>query len=492
MWNIKSVSGAQLHTRPPENDTQKTDWSSHNAVTFDFFSSEKSQTCMLMIIDSGSEAWSAHFIARSGWQKISVPFADFRQFEWWQPENALLNGKMDMCHVRTFDWRPGINGKKGTVTLDNITITNYSPESEQTSKNIQINQVGYLPGFFKKFSVTDSNAYTFLLKNSQGEVVLTDSLLKGKFWEPSGQFVKTGEFSGISQPGTYTLTIQETGESTSVMIKDTLGDILKDALRAFYYQRASIDISEPYAGKFHHRAGHLDTAAMFHQTTGKTGTADVRGGWYDAGDYGKYIVNAGIACFRLLSLYELYPHLFGDDLNIPESKNSISDILDEVRYEIEWFRRMQDEDGGVFFKVGPLQWDGFIMPAKADQPRYIIGKSTSSTLNFAATMAMAARIYKTTDKKFSKDCIKRAIAAWNWAIQNPSIVQPAETGGTGAYGDNYLNDEFFWAASELFTTTKRPVYKKYIDDHKDVSVALVSSDWENVGICGYLTLTNHF
>jgi endoglucanase len=476
----------------PENDTQKTDWSSHNAVSFDFFSSEKNQTCMLMLIDSGSEAWCAHFVVKAGWQKVTVPFGRFRQFEWWQPANARLDGKMDMSHVRTFDWRPGVNGKKGTIMLDNVTITNYSPESEHTTHNIQINQVGYLPGFFKKFSVTDSNAHTFFLKNSEGNVVLTDSLSKGNYWEPSGQYVKAGEFSGISQPGTYTLTIQETGESIPVTIKDTLGNILKDALRAFYYQRASMDISEPYAGKFHHTGGHPDTAAIFHQTINRSGTADVRGGWYDAGDYGKYIVNAGISCFRLLSLYELYPQIFGDTLNIPESKNSISDLLDEVRYEIEWFKRMQDNDGGVFFKVGTLEWDGFIMPEKATQSRYIIGKSTSSTLNFAATMAMAARIYKSIDKKFSKDCITRAITAWNWAIENPSIGQPAEVGGTGAYGDQYLSDEFFWAAAELFTTTKKTVYKKYIEQHKDTPVSLASSDWESVGMCGYLTLTTHF
>jgi endoglucanase len=476
----------------PENDPQKVDWSSHNAVSFDFFSSEKSQTCMLMLIDSGSEAWCAHFVANGGWQKITVPFGRFRQFEWWQPENVKLDGKMDMQHVKSFDWRPGVNGKNGTIILDNISITNYSSQNDRSHKKIQINQVGYLSGFPKKFSVTDRNANTFLLKNSNDDILLTGSLSKGNYWEPSGQFVKTGEFSGFSKPGTYTLTIQETGDSIQVAIKDTPVGILRDALRAFYYQRASMDLSELYAGKFHHAGGHPDSAIKFHKMADKSGTADVRGGWYDAGDYGKYIVNAGISCFRLLSLYELYPNLIGDDLNIPESKNSISDLLDEVRYEIEWFKRMQDSDGGVFFKVGTLEWDGFIMPDKATQPRYIIGKSTSSTLNFAAVLAMAARIYRTTDKKFSKDCCKRAVAAWNWAIQNPSISQPDEAGGTGAYGDKYLNDEFFWAAAELFTTTKKSVYKNFIAQQKDVPVALTSADWQSLGLCGYQTLITHF
>jgi endoglucanase len=476
----------------PGTDSQQCNWSSHNAVSFDFYSSEKSQTGMLMIVDSGSEAWTAHFIAKQGWQKVTVPFARFRQFEWWQPDNAHLDGKMDLCHVRTFDWRPGINGKKGNITIDNLKVTNYSLDIADTMKNIQINQVGYLPGFFKKFSVTDRNAYTFIIKNSDDHVILTNSLSKGIFCEPSGQYVKTGEFSGISQPGVYTLTIQETGESVQITIKDTLNSVLRDVMRAFYYQRASIDLPEQYAGKFHHNKGHPDTAAVFHPTTNRSGTADVRGGWYDAGDYGKYIINAGISCFRLLSLYELYPRLFGDSLNIPESGNKVNDLLDEVRYEIEWFKRMQDIDGGVFFKVGALQWDGFVMPDKSTLPRYIIGKSTASTLNFSACLAMAGRIFRDIDKQFSRDCIKRAIAAWDWAIQNPSVDQPPEAGGTGAYSDHYFEDEFFWAASELFTTTKKPVYKKYIERTKNVPVPITSSDWQNVGLCGYLTLVTHF
>jgi endoglucanase len=473
-------------------DSLKRNWSSHNAITFDFCSSEKNQTCMLMILDSGSEAWSAHFISGEGWQKITVPFSRFKQFEWWQPDNALLNGQMDMHAVRSFDWRPGSIGKKGTICIDNLTISNYSGDSQSVSGNIHTNQVGYLPEFFKKFSVTDKRAFSFLLKNSTDNVVLTDSLSKGTFWEPSGQIVKTGEFSGISNPGIYTLSILETGETVKITIKDTLSAIIRDAMRAFYYQRASIDIKEQFAGKFHHGKGHLDTAVTFHQTTKKSGTADVNGGWYDAGDYGKYIVNAGISIFRLLSLYELYPSLFGDDNKIPESGNKISYLLDEVRYEIEWFKRMQDTDGGVFFKVGTLQWDGFIMPDKAISPRYIIGKSTTSTLNFSASLAMAGRIFRHIDKKFSQDCIKRSIAAWNWAIQNPSVLQPSEAGGTGAYGDQYLDDEFFWAASELFTTTKKTVYKKYLERFKIESASFPSYEWKDVALCGYLTLVTHY
>jgi endoglucanase len=400
--------------------------------------------------------------------------------------------KMDLKGVRTFDWRPGINGRKGTVIIDNIKVTNVSSVVAGNEKCIHINQTGYLPGFFKKFSVTDSNARTFILKNSSDRVVLTNPLPGGTLWASSGQYVKQGDFSGISQEGVYTLTIQETGETIDVSIKDTLSSIFRDAVRMFYYQRASIALEEPFAGKFHRVKGHPDTAAIFHPTTGKTGTADVRGGWYDAGDYGKYVVNGGISCYRFLSLCELYPHIGGDTLRIPESGNGINDLLDEVRYELDWFKRMQDSDGGVYFKVATLKWDAFVMPDKSDQRRYIIGKTTAATLNFSAVMVMAGRVFRNIDKKYSKDCIKRAIAAWDWALRNPAVSQPAETGGSGAYSDNHFNDEFFWAASELFTTTKKPLYRKYIAHYLNPSEAVPTVDWQNTGMCGYQTLVTHF
>jgi endoglucanase len=302
--------------------------------------------------------------------------------------------------------------------------------------------------------VTDSSVNDFAVIDEQGAIVRNGKLFPGSFWPLAGEFMKIGDFTDIKKPGRYQILIQETGEQEEIFIRENVYmEVLNAAVKAFYYQRLSTELKKEHAGVWMRKCGIADTACSLHASTGKTGVQNVSGGWMDAGDYGKYIVNAGITVGTMLSLYELYPDLIGDNLDIPESKNGKSDLLDEIRYELEWMKRMQDCDGGVFFKVGSLDWDGFsVMPEKLSSIRYIIGKSTSSTLNFAAVMAMAARIYK-EDKEFSKDCLKRSVAAWKWAVNNPDRREPDEVGGTGAYEDTHLGDEFFWAACELFVTT---------------------------------------
>ena len=119
-------------------------------------------------------------------------------------------------------------------------------------------------------------------------------------------------------------------------------------------------------------------------------------GWYDAGDYNKYIVNSGISTFTLLSAYETYPSYFDTlELNIPESGNGIPDILDEALWNIRWMMTMQDTtDGGVYNKTTEASFSSFVMPAQVTTTRYVAAKGTAATLDFAAIMAMTARIYK--------------------------------------------------------------------------------------------------
>jgi endoglucanase len=135
-----------------------------------------------------------------------------------------------------------------------------------------------------------------------------------------------------------------------------------------------------------------------------------------------------------------------------------------------------------------LEWDGFVLPAESKQPRYVIGKSTASTLNFAAIMAQAARVYREYDKGYARNCQKRAESAWQWAHEHPKITEPEETGGTGAYGDNTFNDEFFWAACELFISTGKSCYKKYVVDALPINPPNAAAEWNMVKNLGYYSL----
>lgn len=69
------------------------------------------------------------------------------------------------------------------------------------------------------------------------------------------------------------------------------------------------------------------------------------GGWHDAGDYNKYVNFAYSAVLDLLMSYEFNPEAWTFEYsNIPESGNGIPDLLDEIKYELDWLKKMQDTD----------------------------------------------------------------------------------------------------------------------------------------------------
>lgn len=473
-------------------DSLKSDWSNHNAMKFNFYSSEIVQTCMVMIVDGSNEAWYAHFEAVKGWQEITVPFAEFRMFEWWQPDDVKINRKMDMEKVYSYDFRPGLFGKKGIIKLDNVRLTNTYLPATLKSETLRLNEVGYYSNSVKRFMVADSSVNDFGIIDEQGVLVYSGKLFPAVFWPQSGEYMRVGDFTDLIEPGRYQVLIQETGEKKDIYIRENVyKDVLNGAIKAFYYQRLSTELKKAHAGDWARKSGIADTACSLHVSTTRKGVLNVSGGWMDAGDYGKYIVNAGITVASMLALYQLYPDLINDNLNIPESNNGKCDLLDEIKYELDWMKKMQDFDGGVFFKVGSLQWDGFAMPEDIKSSRYVIGKSTSSTLNFAAVMAMAARFYR-DNREYSKDCLKRSVAAWKWAVENPDIREPNETGGTGAYEDNFYGDEFFWAACELFTTTGKSSFKKYIEQNASSYLVSSAAKYTNVSNIGWYTLVTNF
>lgn len=177
-----------------------------------------------------------------------------------------------------------------------------------------------------------------------------------------------------------------------------------------------MELTEEFAGIYARPMGHPDTAARYHSLLGKELMATFASpkGWYDAGDYGKYIVNSGISTYTLLQLYQHNKEYFKTlSLNIPESKNDVPDILDEIRWNLEWMLTMQDpEDGGVFHKLTTKQFSGTVVPDRDTKPRFAIGKSNTATWNFVAVLALASEIYKPYDSEFSKKngkCCRQSI-----------------------------------------------------------------------------------
>lgn len=347
--------------------------------------------------------------------------------------------------------------------------TSEKKEPIEVSDQIRINQIGYYPTSVKEFVVADLEADSFQIIDREQNTVHTGVLADKGIWTTSGEKVLMGDFSELKTPGTYQVVLDGKTASYPFEIKDHVYEAaLNAAVKSYYFQRASMPIEESFGGIYKRAAGHPDDACLFHPSTGKSaGSLNSPGGWYDAGDYGKYIVNASLSLGEMLLLLEQYPDAVKDaSLNIPESGNGISDLWDELKYELDWMLTMQDEDGGVYFKLTALNFGGFIMPEAYDLDRYIIGKSTTSSLDFAAAMAKAAHLYKDIDPEWSAKALTAATNAWDWAIENDDIeFKNPEDVQTGQYGDDDFSDEFFWAASELYVATGEDVYKNAIEKY---------------------------
>lgn len=373
------------------------------------------------------------------------------------------------------------------LLLASLSLLTYS----QTGA-IRINQLGYYPAANKIAIVVFPKANTFEVVNVQdNSVELSGNLSAKVFWKDAGDSIKRCDFSSITKPGTYKIRIPGFGESYPFEISSTvLRKAAYASLKSFYYQRSSYELTAPYAGLWARPAGHPDTQCILHSSTGKTGTLSSPGGWYDAGDYGKYVINAGISVASLLSFYENFNTFFADGtIHIPESGNGKNDLLDEVKFELDWLKTMQDEDGGVYFKLTTLSFSGFVMPAADKADRYAIGKTTTSALDFAAMMAMAGRIYKDYDADYAADCITRAQSAWAWAKAHPAIYfkNPSDV-STGEYGDGNAADEFIWAAAELYITTQESEYKTYLEGKSGSLTYKSAPGWPNVQPLASLSL----
>ena len=354
------------------------------------------------------------------------------------------------------------------------------------SRDILIDQIGYKPGeekiaFFRGKALSDG----FEVLDEGEKVVYAGTVSQPKADAASGDTVAFGDFSAVSQPGAYRL--RAGGEvSPSFQIgEDVYASCFKDVVRFFYLQRCGSALNADLAGAFAHPACHTGIATVY----GSTETKDVSGGWHDAGDYGRYVVPAAKTAADLLLAYEANPALFGDDFDIPESGNGIPDVLDEARYELDWLLKMQDEkSGGAYHKVTCATFPGFVMPEKETAPLVLSPVSTAATGDLAAVMALAARVYQDSNPAFADTCLEAAQKAWAYLQTHPNINNGFHNPSgvvTGEYGDGQDADERYWAACELFRTTKMAEYRNYAD-HLLNSSALSGLGWKDVGTYGHM------
>jgi len=357
-----------------------------------------------------------------------------------------------------------------------IAILATAMTSDPVDHAVRACQVGYLPDEAKIAVVAvPSIGRISICRASDGKVAYKPTVGPAVKDPDSGDELRRIDFSGLKASGRYYVEVVGVGKGDVFEISPKVyAKPFRLAMRMFTGQRCGCAVSlAPDFPQYHYPACHTDIA-HYDPSTGKEGEVDVIGGWHDAGDFGRYIVNSGITTGTLLWAYELNSKkLSRINLDLMDHRKSTPDVLTEIRWNLDWMLKMQDKDGGVWHKSTTTKFAGFIMPQDDHADTVIVGsgkepyKVTTATADFAAVTAIAARVYRPFDREYADRCLAASRKAWTWAFDHPNSLYTRNPKGisTGGYGDGDARDELLWASAELFRATGEKPYTDYFVSH---------------------------
>jgi endoglucanase len=405
--------------------------------------------------------------------------------------------------------------------------------SEPLASRVRVDQIGYEVAGPKVavVAVDRSAALAWRLVDAAGAIVAQGMTIPFGAEPASGETVQRIDFSRWRTIGAgYRLVVDGAVSQPFAIAPRPFRQLATDALGFFYQQRSAVPILARYTQRpdLARAAGHPRERLTCFAGTDQRGVRwpgcgyrlDVTGGWYDAGDHGKYVVNGGISAWTLLDLHQRLgawgdAGAFADGrLTIPERANGQDDLLDEARVEVEFLLAMQipagrrttiamrtdsggpagnfrtiDAGGLVHTKVGDEAWTGMpLAPADDRMRRFLYPPSTAATLNMVAVAAQAARVWRTRDPAFAARALAAARRGWQAAGRHPAIYASSDFAGSGGYGDRQIADERFWAAAELFATTGDPALATMIAASPFLASDGIDLGWGDTALAGLMTL----
>jgi hypothetical protein len=324
------------------------------------------------------------------------------------------------------------------------------PAPAAVTQQIRLDNFGYRPDSPKVAVFTADPGATVQVRRLDGALAFTvptdgGSISARGFDSHSGDTVWWVDFTPLSSPGDYRLhSAALGGESYPFTIAASVYDpVVRTALRTFYLQRCNTPKLAAHAGAWADPvACHTADAATGPEAGhGDHGPRDLTGGWHDAGDYNKYMWgDAATPVLLLLRSWEANPHAFGDQLGIPESGNGFPDVLDEVRWELEWMRRMQLPGGAVLSRMHVTGFDSDSPPSADPNPRYYHDPTVGSAAVAVGAFSVGARVFAAAgDAGYAATLESAALASWTWLLGQPDC----------AHGSGDCNLKV-WAAAELF------------------------------------------
>ncbi|AWB27528.1 glycoside hydrolase family 9 protein [Halococcoides cellulosivorans] len=393
-----------------------------------------------------------------------------------------------------------VGGLTAAGVLGTSAGTALAAPSWDESKAIRVNQVGYATDMQKVAIVSSGQADLASVSSFEvvdvetGDAVESGTLsdaVEDTFYEgveSSGHSVKYADFTGLTTSGTYKVVAgsYESHEFEVGSAKEVYGRVLSDVGRVYTLKRANADITDPVTG-LDIGPGHMqDQEAVIPEPATSDflvddspgDTIDVTGGWYDAGDYGKYVITTGITAAQLMLAYERNPDAFGvGDFAIPDSiddphAGDMPDVLAEAAWGLRFLAKMQRSDGALYFKVAADDWSPEVPPEEdTDLTRKVYGLSSAGTAQGVGAFAVAARVFEGVDDQLASDMLDAAKAGAEWLQNNPDVVWEKsvnQDGGSGGYTRNETDTgDRYWAYAELLRTTGDSTYADAIGNLPD-------------------------
>jgi endoglucanase len=333
----------------------------------------------------------------------------------------------------------------------------------EASSPIRLNTVGYPPGAQKAGSIAAPCTNFAVIRVTDGASVFQGTVA-GPVSDPDTQEqLYTADFSRLKQPGDYQLDVPGVGRSAPFRVAPGVyREPYYVVMRGFYLWRCGTAVRATYQGMtFAHGICHTNDGWLDFVGGGHTKKAGTKG-WHDAGDYNKYVVNAGVTVGVMFRAWEDFgPQIKSVRLDIPESGGPLPDFLAEIKWELDWLLTMQAPDGSVYHKLSTTHFGGFIPPESESAERYFTPWGSEATADFVGILAQAARIYRPYDPVFADCCLQAARKSYRFLQAHPEYHHADQTGfGTGLYEINApshrLNgvpENRLWAAAEAWETT---------------------------------------
>lgn len=341
------------------------------------------------------------------------------------------------------------NALQGREETDDFTSLGLSPEFNyevpESLPSILVDQVGYAKRSNKIAMINgEQPPDTFAIIDAKtGREVYTGQIEEKGYDEAAKAYISYADFTDFTTEGTYYIQAAEIGQSYLFAIADEPYEALfTKVFKQYYYNRCGLTLSAQLAGEAAHNACHSREAQMKEEAMIKR---DVSGGWHVDEIGSRDVVKGCQTINSMLLAYELYPDAFGDVIGIPESGNGIPDVLDEVKYEIDWLLKMQDaKSGAVYASVSSVdnKTTGYIL--------YIDGITMDATIHFAATMAKFSYLYQSYDLEFATLCLKASDRAYRYVQM---------------YLADVSREQYFFAASELYRATGGYQYHMVVKDY---------------------------